>query len=124
MKRFFKVLVFGLVVTFACNKDKFPDEFSVIGPWLEQTSEINKTEIEFKNRNWAYLKPGDAESFDTLRYKLDKKDEPQLFLPDEYPDGKRTYHKLEYSSKTEELIIYGLLPTMPEVPSRTVFKRK
>lgn len=123
MKRLI-TFVLVMVVACACNKDEFPDEFSIIGPWLEKTAEPAKAEIEFKSGNRVYKKLNNVESFDTLRYKLDKKDELLLFLPDEYPDGIRTSHKLSYSSRTEELIIYSLYPSTPESPSRTVFKRK
>ena len=117
---FFTLLLFVLI---SCNKDEFPDEFSIIGPWLEQTADVNKIEIEFKSSNRAYLNFNDGQPIDTLRYKLEKKDELQLFLPDDYPDGIHSNHKISYSSRTEELIIYSLLPSIPESSSRTVFKR-
>ncbi len=117
---FFTLLLFVLI---SCNKDEFPDEFSIIGPWLEQTADVNKIEIEFKSSNRAYLNFHDGQPIDTLRYKLEKKDELQLFLPDDYPDGIHSNHKISYSSRTEELIIYSLLPSIPESSSRTVFKR-
>lgn len=118
---FFAVLLFVLI---SCNKDEFPDEFSIIGPWLEQTVNINKIEIEFKSSNRVYLNFSDGQPIDTLRYKLEKKDELQLFLPEDYPDGIHSNHKISYSSRTEELIIYSLLPSIPESSSRTIFKRK
>lgn len=124
MKRLTLVWGLMLVMLAACNKDEFPDGFSIVGPWLEKTDADAKAEIEFKSGNRAYFKPGITEEIDTLRYKLDKKDELQLFLPEEYPDGKRTLHKLSYSTKKEELVIYSLFPSSPESPSRTVFKRK
>lgn len=123
MKRYFPAFILVLFILFACNKDEFPDEFSIIGPWLEKTSDTGKAEIEFKNGNRVYLKLSSAEPRDTLRYRLDKKDELQLFLPEEYPEGMRTMHKLEYSTKTEELTIHGLYPSTPEFPLKTVFKR-
>ncbi len=124
MKGLVAFLFLFLVFSFGCNKDEFPDEFSIIGPWLENTTNAGKVEIEFKNGNRAYLKTVSTEPFDTLMYKLEKKDELQLFLPEEYPNGIRTTHKLGYSQKNEELTIYGLFPSISETLSKTVFKRK
>lgn len=124
MKLKFSICVLLLFLLISCNKDEFPDEFSIIGPWIEQTADSSKVEIEFKSSNRAYLNFHDGQPIDTLRYKLEKKDELQLFLPDNYPDGIHSYHKISYSSRTEELIIYSLIPSIPESPSRTVFKRK
>ncbi|MHC1775646.1 MAG: hypothetical protein AB9834_09560 [Lentimicrobium sp.] len=124
MKGLFGFWFLILILSFGCNKDEFPDEFSIIGPWIENTAEAGKVEIEFKSGNRAYLKTVPTEPFDTLMYRLEKKDELQLFLPEEYPNGIRTTHKLGYSQKNEELTIYGLFPSIPESPSKTVLKRK
>jgi hypothetical protein len=124
MKGLFVFLILFLVFGFGCNKDEFPDEFSIIGPWIENTANASKVEIEFKSENRAYLKKGIDQPYDTLKYRLEKKDELQLFLPEEYPDGISTRHKLAYSQKKEELTIYSLFPSIPEAPAKTVFKRK
>ncbi len=123
MKRLFAFVLIMMIVV-ACNKDEFPDEFSIIGAWLENTVNSDKAEIEFKSGNRAFLKSNALEQFDTLRYRLDKKDELQLFLPAEYPDGIRTKHKLSYSQKKKELTNYSLFPSAAETPTKTVFKRK
>jgi hypothetical protein len=124
MKRLFIPSVLILMVVVACNKDEFPDEFSIIGAWIEQTSDTSKVEIEFRSGNRVFLKSGSQQPVDTLRYKLDKTDELQLFQPAGYPDGTRTYHKLGYSQKKKELTIYDLFPTLPTEPTAMVFKRK
>jgi len=124
MKRLSVLTALILTLTLACNKDEFPDEFSIIGPWLENTTNTSKVEIQFKTGNMVYLKSGSSEPFDTLRYRLEKKDELQLFLSEEYPDGKRTTHKLGYSQKNEELTIFNLFPSIPDSPPSLVFKRK
>ncbi|MBK6967025.1 MAG: hypothetical protein IPH20_24755 [Bacteroidales bacterium] len=124
MKGLVAFLFLTLILTFGCNKDEFPDEFSIIGPWVETTSNAGKVEIEFKSGNRAYLKTVSTEPFDTLMYRLEKKDELQLFEPEEYPNGIRTTHKLGYSQNKEELTIYSLFPSLPEAQSKTVFKRK
>ena len=107
-----------------CAKDKFPDEFTLIGKWLEQTEAADKIEVEFKVRNRAYLRLSADRPLDTLNYRLDKQDELKLFLPEDYPNGKYTLHRITYSQKKKELIIYNLLPSIPENPSRSVFKRR
>ncbi|MDY0101341.1 MAG: hypothetical protein RBS07_00275 [Lentimicrobium sp.] len=124
MKWWTGILTLLLIAFMACNKDEFPDEFSIIGSWIEQSTDTNKIEIEFKSSNRVYLNFQDGQPIDTLRYKLEKKDELQLFLPEDYPNGIRSTHSISYSTRTEELIIYSLLPAIPESPSRTVFKRK
>jgi hypothetical protein len=117
-------MIMSLMLSSGCNKDEFPDEFSIIGPWLENTTESGKIEIEFRSSNRAFLKLNLNEPTDTLLYLLDKKDELKLFQPEEFPDGVRTTHKLGYSQKSEELTIYGLVPLTPGSTSITVFKRK
>ena len=124
MKLKFSIFSLLFFVFISCNKDEFPDEFSIIGPWIEQTSDITKIEIEFRSSNRVYLNFHDGQPIDSLRYKLEKKDELQLFLPDDYPDGIHSTHRVSYSTRTEELIIYSLHPSIPESPSMTVFKRK
>jgi hypothetical protein len=124
MKRFYIPLLLIFFLITACNKDEFPDEFSLIGAWIEQTADTNKTEIEFKNGNRVFLKKASLQIADTLRYRLDKEDELQLYLPAEYPDGSRTYHKLRYSQKKKELTIFDLFPSQPAEPTEIVFKKK
>ncbi|MDY0344833.1 MAG: hypothetical protein RBR28_14760 [Lentimicrobium sp.] len=124
MKYYLIPCLFLVLLIGGCNKDKFPDEFTLIGQWLEKTEDPNKIELEFKRGNRAYLhKPGNA-YIDTLNYKLDKGNELELYLPEEFPNGKYTTHNITYSSRKEELVIYNLLPSIPENPSRHVFKRK
>lgn len=124
MRTLTATLLLFLLFVAACNKDEFPDEFSIIGAWIEQTPDTSKVEIEFRSGNRVFLMKDSRLSIDTLRYKLDKTDELQLFLPEEFPDGKRTYHKLGYSQKKKELTIYQLFPTLPAEPDEMVFKRK
>jgi hypothetical protein len=117
-------IIFLIFLACSCNKDEFPDEFSIIGGWIENTSDTGRIEIEFKNNNQVFLKAGSFEPTDTLKYRLEKKDELQLFQPEEYPEGIKTTHKLGYSQKDETLTIYGLSPLIPEAPEKTVFRRK
>jgi hypothetical protein len=124
MKRLTYIIGLLLILTFSCNKDEFPDEFSIIGAWIESTSNNSKAEIEFKTGNRAFRKSALSDSFDTLMYRLDKKDELQLFSPSEYPYGIRSAHKLSYSQKNKEITIYNLFPSIPDSPPSTVFKRK
>lgn len=124
MKYYLIPALFLFLLIGGCAKDKFPDEFTLIGQWLEKTEDSNKIELEFKRGNRAYVnKPGNA-FIDTLNYKLDKANELKLYLPEDYPNGKHTLHNITYSSRKEELVIYNLLPSIPENPSRNVFKRK
>ena len=124
MKGLFAIFLMFLILAIGCNKDEFPDEFSITGAWLENTTDTGKVEIEFRSSNRAFLKLNSYEPADTLLYLLDKKDELQLFQPAEFPDGVRTIHKLGYSQKNKELTIYGLLPPASGATSKTVFKRK
>lgn len=124
MKRLFISFFLILMLLAACNKDEFPDEFSIIGAWIEQTPDTGKVEIEFRSGNRVFLKSGSQKPVDTLRYKLDKTDELQLFQPADYPDGTRTYHKLGYSQKKKELTIYELFPFVPAESTKMVFRRK
>jgi len=124
MRGLFTLFLMFLILAIGCDKDEFPDEFSITGAWLENTTDTGKVEIEFRSSNRAFLKLKSYEPADTLLYLLNKKDELQLFQPAEFPDGVRTTHKLGYSQKNEELTIYGLLPPVSGQVSETVFKRK
>lgn len=123
MKRFsLFFLTFFTLLAVGCNKDDFPDEFVVFGRWQENIQDANKTEIEFLRKNNLKLRLIN----DTIRdykYLLDKPDELQIFEISEFPDGKRTIHKVTYNSKEEEMTIYSLYPSTGGVESRTVFIR-
>lgn len=121
LKYFSFLLITGLFIS--CEKDKFPDEFSIQGAWIERTENNFKVEIEFKSQNRAYLKKFPDAPVDTLKYRLDKSDELLLFLPEDFPDGSRSTHQLLYSQKTKELTIKGLFSSQQGVSS-TVFIRK
>lgn len=120
----FLMLILLLPVLHACNKDDFPDEFSIQDTWIEKTDKSFRMEIEFRSQNRAFFKKEEGSIAEELRYRLDKADELLLFLPEEFPDGTRSTHKISYDRKTEELTIYGLLPSIPEEVSKTVFVRK
>ncbi|HAH58793.1 MAG: hypothetical protein KUL83_07290 [Lentimicrobium sp.] len=114
-----------LVLLFqGCNKDKFPDEFTLIGQWLEKKEDPNKIELDFKRGNRLYMHLPGTEHIDTLNYKLDKVNELKLYVPEEFPNGNYSIHNISYSSRKEELVIFNLLPSTPENPSRNVFQRK
>jgi hypothetical protein len=124
MKKLHLAFIFLIIVAFSCNKDEFPDEFSIIGGWIENSSDTSRMEIEFRNGNSVILRPGKSDPRDTLRYRLEKKDELQLFRPDEYPNGLKTIHKLGYSQKDETLSIFDLSTLIPGAPLKVDFKRK
>ena len=122
-KRFiFFVLL--LVFSLGCNKDKFPDEFVIKGEWIEKTGNDFKVEIEFRTSNRAFLKKYAGHPIDTLKYRLDKADELLLFLPEDFPAGAHSTHKITYSQKTEELGISNLFPSTPGNSETTIFQRK
>lgn len=112
-----------LPVFISCNKEEFPDEFSITGRWIEVTDSSFKAEIEFLTGNRVYLRRWSDLPWDTLNYSLEKKDELLLFLPDEYPNGIHSTHQLKYSRKTERLTIFNLYPTNQLTASETVFER-
>lgn len=119
---FFALLV---VLSLGCNKDKFPDEFSIQGAWIEKTADDFKVEVEFRTSNRAFLKKYPGAYIDTLKYRLDKADELLLFLPDDFPAGPHSIHKLTYNQKTEELGIENLFVSIPESSKIiTIFQRK
>ena len=118
------LLLLLLPVAHACNKDDFPDEFSIQDTWIEKTGNSFRVEIEFRSQNRAFFKKVEGAEIEELRYRLDKADELLLFIPEEFPDGVRSTHKISYDRKTEELTIYGLFPSIPEEVSKTVFVRK
>ncbi|MBW6490284.1 MAG: hypothetical protein K0B15_03710 [Lentimicrobium sp.] len=118
---FLLLLIAGLL--FSCSKDQFPDEFSIQGTWIEKTENSFKVEIEFRSQNRAFLRKFADTPVDSLKYRLDKSDELLLFLPDDFPDGNRSTHKLTYSQKNDELTIAGLFPSQQN-ESSTVFVRK
>ena len=122
-KRFilFALLVFLFL---GCNKDKFPDEFRIQGAWIEKTGDEFKVEIEFRTSNRAFLKKQPGDFIDTLKYRLDKADELLLFLPEDFPAGPYSTHKLTYNQKKEELGIANLFPSIPGSSSITIFQRK
>jgi len=123
MKRYFYLVFFLLLIVGACRKDTFPDEFSIFGRWKEYTNNTERTEIEFKRDNDLLLKLVN----DTIRdykYLLNKPNELEIFSPEEFPDGKRSTHKVTYNSKDEQMTIYGLYPVAPENPLSTVFIRR
>lgn len=123
MKRSFYLLFFLLLISGACKKDKFPDEFSVYGKWREYTNNAERTELEFKRDNNLLLKLI-SDTTRSYKYLLDKPNELEIFLPEEFPEGKRTTHKVTYNSKDEQMTIYGLYPATPEYPLSTVFIRR
>mgnify|MGYP001766157187 CR=1 FL=1 len=120
---FFFCLLVVIPVIVSCNKDEFPDEFVLTGRWIEVTDSSFKAEIEFLTGNRVYLNRWSDLPKDTLNYRLEKKDELQLFLPDEYPNGNFSTHQLKYSRKTERLTIFNLYPTNQLPASETVFER-
>lgn len=122
MKNVFRTGLFLLLLLGAgCSKEKFPDEFVILGTWIEKADVQQRMEIDFRSSNRAFLNKGG--NIDTLMYRIDKKDELLLFRPQDFPDGQRTIHKLTYNRRKEELSIYNLIITHGE-PSVSVFVRK
>lgn len=125
MKIAFRILFLLVTALLAgCDKEKFPDEFNLQGPWIEKNEAAFRVEIEFRSSNRAFLKRAPETGTDTLLYRLDKADELLLFKPEDFPDGNRTTHKMTYNRKSEELTINGLLPSVGGTPSSTIFIRK
>ncbi len=123
MKSYRYLILVILIVAGACSKDKFPDEFSVYGKWKEYTDNAERTEIEFRRDNILLLELIN-DTVRNYRYLLNKPNELEIFLPEEYPNGKRSTHKVTYNSKDEQMTIYSLYPAAPENPLFTVFIRR
>jgi len=121
-----RMLLFVLLVLIAfngCDKDKFPNEFNILGPWIEKEEADFRVEIEFRTSSRVFLKRSPEGGIDTLMYRLDKADELRLFLPADFPAGPSSAHRITYSQRSEQLTIYGLMPLAGET-SVTVFRRK
>ncbi|MFH1120406.1 MAG: hypothetical protein V1775_11325 [Bacteroidota bacterium] len=71
MRTLLTTLFVILILITGCNKDEYPDEFYIIGTWIELTADTSKVEIEFRNGNPGFLKTGTLKPIDTLRYKPD-----------------------------------------------------
>jgi hypothetical protein len=116
------ILLFSIFLTLSCKKDKFPDEFSVIGKWKENTADSVLTEIEFRRYNELRLKLRTDTIPASYKYLLDKANELEIFETTEFPNGRRTTHKITYNSKDEQITITGLYSATPQ--AETVFIRK
>lgn len=122
MKPLTFILFLSILLTLSCKKDKFPDEFSVIGKWKESTNDSLLTEIEFRRYNDLRLKLRTDSIATNFKYLLDKANELEIFETAEFPNGRRTTHKITYNSKAEQITIVGLYSSTPQ--SETVFIRK
>lgn len=122
MKRLPLILFCLLLVSISCKKDKFPDEFIIYGKWKENTADSVRTEIEFRKYNDLLLKLKTDTIAVGYKYLLDKANELEIFEVSEFPDGRRTTHRITYNSKAEQITIAGLYSTAPEL--ETVFIRK
>ncbi|MGE5382380.1 MAG: hypothetical protein ACM3PX_03010 [Omnitrophica WOR_2 bacterium] len=123
MKRLIFLSILLILVFAACKKDELPNEFSVLGRWKENIADSNKTEIEFRKYSVLLLKLK-SDTTRNYNYAIEKVDELQIFEPAEFPDGKRSYHKISYNSRKKEMSIYSLYPAVNGEPSVTVFIRK
>ncbi len=123
MNKYLYIIGVVLLVLGGCNKEKFPDEFSVYGTWKELTTDSIRTEIEFKSRNYLELQLR-GDTLREYRYLLNKPNELEIFEESEYPSGRRTIHKITYNNSEEQMTIYGLYPVSSGDPSYTVFVRR
>jgi len=123
MKRLSVLLGFLILLIAACKKDEFPDEFSLLGKWIEVSSETDLTEIEFQNQNRVLIKLRN-DTVINYRYMLNKANELELFTLDQYPEGDYTTHKITYDKQQKKMTIFGLYPAVSGIASETVFRRK
>lgn len=123
MKRFLTLISLVVIVVAGCKKDEFPDEFIIIGNWIEVTGSVEKTEIQFKRENDLML---DLVN-DTIRpykYSLEKAEELRIYEIAEFPSGRYNLHKISYNERNKQMTIFGLYPNTTGEESQTVFKRK
>ncbi len=123
MKKYLSVIVILLLVFVACKKEKFPDEFSVYGPWKELTTDSIRTELEFKSRNYLVIQLR-GDTIREFRYLLNKPNELEIFEESEYPSGRRNIHKITYNTREEQMTIYNLYPVIAGNQSSTIFVRR
>lgn len=123
MKRLSFFLSFLILLIAACKKDEFPDEFSLLGKWIEVSSETDLTEIEFQSQNKVLIKLRN-DTVINYRYLLNKANELELFTLDQYPEGDYSTHKITYNKQQKKMTIFGLYPVVSGIISETVFRRK
>lgn len=123
MKQILLSILLVFIIFIGCNKDEFPDEFVIFGKWIEVTSSVEKTELDFKNDNDLTL---DLIN-DTIRqykYLLEKADELRIYQIPQFPNGIYNSHKVTYNKDKDQMTIFGLYPDNNGLPSETVLKRK
>ncbi len=123
MKRatgFSLILIALTFIATDCGKKTFPKNHTdIVGAWVEKTSNLDKTHIEFKSNSTLYLtKP--SEPTDTFSFSLDHSDERLCLMN----DAGRSCIKLVWNKKEDEITIYNLFASIPENPSITVFEKK
>lgn len=121
------LLVFLLtVVIISCKKETFPDNEDLIGEWVEISNLLDRQILVFDDEDTLfYTRPGSRYiSTDTLLYRLDKKQERLLLTPVTPPGASESSFKIQLDKKANELTVCGLLISIPESPSETIFNKQ
>ena|SRR5664279_1395183 len=119
MKRLRLLIIVIVLFAFSCQKE-VSNENDFIGLW----SEIGNTKvatIEFKSDKTVYFN----DTYNTIykyNYRIDEKLKFMYFSVDDNPEHDSNF-AYSYDNKSEELTIWGLYISIPENPSKTIFKK-
>ena len=119
MKRLRLLIIVIVLFAFSCQKE-VSNENDFIGLW----SEIGNTKvatIEFKSDNTVYFN----DTYNPIHkyiYKIDEKLKFISFSVDDNPEHDSNF-AYSYDTITKELTIWGLYISIPENPSKTIFKK-
>lgn len=110
-----------LIILVSCKKEIFPENNDLQGIWIEQTNNLIKDKLIFKQETLYFTK---ANIVDTLLYRLDKKQESIFLSLKGNPNSGESNHKITFNRKSKTLTILGLYASVPEKITETIFKKE
>jgi hypothetical protein len=116
---FFMVALSSVIALVSCHKE-VSNEVDFIGLWRE-TGNTKVATIEFKSDNTVYFN----DTFNPIykyNYRIDEKLKFIYFSVDVNPEHDSNF-AYSYDTITKELTIWGLYISIPENPSKTIFKK-
>lgn len=116
---FFMVAFSSVIALVSCHKE-VSNEIDFIGLWRE-TGNTKVVTIEFKSDNTGYF----IDTYNPIHkynYRIDEKLKFIYFMVDDNPEHDSNF-AYAYDTKSKELTIWGLYISIPENPSKTIFKK-
>jgi hypothetical protein len=116
---FLIVALISVITTISCKKE-VSNEVDFIGLWRE-TGSTKVATIEFKSDNTVYFN----DTYNPIykyNYRIDEKLKFISFSVDDNPEHDSNF-AYSYDTKSKELTIWGLYISIPENPSKTIFKK-